>query len=490
MRILYIDVDTLRPDHLGCYGYDRPTSPNIDALAAAGVRFENCYVSDAPCLPSRMALLTGRFGIRNGAVGHGGTRAELFEEGASRGFGSVLSRTSFPARLRRAGLRTATLSSFAERHAAFGWYAGFDQHAMVPKRGLEQADEVSALALDWLERHGAEADWFLHVHYWDPHTPYRAPEAFGEPFAAHPWPAWLTEEVRAAHYQQGGPHSAQECVGFSQDYPFGAYPRQPRHIPDLAAVRRLFDGYDTGIAYMDAQLGRLFDKLREQGLFEDTLIVISSDHGENLGELNVYGDHHTADQSTCRVPLIVHRPSLLAPRVESGLHYQIDLAASLLECVGHEVPDNWDGVSFYPELLAGQACGRPYLVLSQAAWTCQRAVRFDDWLYIRTYHDGYHNYPDSMLFNLKTDPYEQSDLHSPQSPQSLRAESLLAQWYSAAMRRSTTGVDPLFQVLAEGGPYHVRNQLPAYLQRLEATGRHAFAECLRQKHPGASRAHG
>ena len=93
MRLLYIDIDTLRPDHLGCYGYHRrhvaqhrrPGRPD-------GVRFENVYASDTPCLPSRSALIAGRFGIRNGVVGHGGTAAEPFREGASRGFWSTRQR--------------------------------------------------------------------------------------------------------------------------------------------------------------------------------------------------------------------------------------------------------------------------------------------------------------------------------------------------------------------------------------------------------------
>ena len=77
MRILYLDLDSMRPDHLGCYGYARNTSPNIDAIAATGVRFTDCYCSDAPCLPSRTALFSGRFGIHTGVVGHGGTAADL-----------------------------------------------------------------------------------------------------------------------------------------------------------------------------------------------------------------------------------------------------------------------------------------------------------------------------------------------------------------------------------------------------------------------------
>lgn len=96
MRVLFLDLDTLRPDHLGCYGYHRDTSPTIDAIAAQGVRFENYYCSDAPCLPSRTALMTGRFGIHTGVVGHGGTAADPRIEGSTRGFRDKLSVQSLP----------------------------------------------------------------------------------------------------------------------------------------------------------------------------------------------------------------------------------------------------------------------------------------------------------------------------------------------------------------------------------------------------------
>ncbi|MGH8261773.1 MAG: sulfatase-like hydrolase/transferase, partial [Steroidobacteraceae bacterium] len=152
MRLLHIDIDTLRADHLGCYGYHRRTSPNIDAVAADGIVFENVYASDTPCLPSRTALLTGRFGIRNGVVNHGGTDADPAIDGADRGFFSRLHLDSFPNRLQRAGLRTVTVSSFAQRHSAFHWYAGFDEAYNVGKYGMESADEVFAVAADWLRR--------------------------------------------------------------------------------------------------------------------------------------------------------------------------------------------------------------------------------------------------------------------------------------------------------------------------------------------------
>ena len=76
MRILFIDIDTLRPDHMGCYGYSRNTTPNMDQVCREGIRFDQYYCSDAPCLPSRASLVSGMFGIHNGAVGHGGTAAD------------------------------------------------------------------------------------------------------------------------------------------------------------------------------------------------------------------------------------------------------------------------------------------------------------------------------------------------------------------------------------------------------------------------------
>ncbi|MDP9372404.1 MAG: sulfatase-like hydrolase/transferase, partial [Chloroflexota bacterium] len=103
MRVLYLDIDSLRPDHLGCYGYGRASSPNIDALARQAVRFEGCYVSDAPCLPSRTALWSGRFGFRTGVVGHGGTASQPFLEGPARGFRDRFGTTGWMAALRAVG---------------------------------------------------------------------------------------------------------------------------------------------------------------------------------------------------------------------------------------------------------------------------------------------------------------------------------------------------------------------------------------------------
>src|SRR5205814_6890113 len=107
MRVIYVDIDSLRPDHLGCYGYHRKTSPHIDSLANDGVRFNNFYAPDAPCLPSRTAFFTGRFGIQTGVVNHGGVRADIRVEGPGREFRSTSTLDAFAERLRNAGWYTA-----------------------------------------------------------------------------------------------------------------------------------------------------------------------------------------------------------------------------------------------------------------------------------------------------------------------------------------------------------------------------------------------
>ena len=485
MRILYLDLDTLRPDHLGCYGYPRATSPNLDRIAAEGVRFEQCYCTDAPCLPSRTALMTGRFGIHTGVVGHGGTGADVRLQGPSRGFRSLYSQTSFVNVLRRAGLRPVAISPFAERHSSYLFYDGFLEMHNTGLGGMESAEHVTPTALDWIRRHAKEDNWYLHVNYWDPHTPYRAPAEFGNPFESDPPPAWITEEVLEEHKRHVGPHSLRELMMY-HDRPSAEFPRYPGRIETMADLKLFVDGYDCGIRYMDEHIGRLLAALDERGVLDDLVILVSSDHGENLGELGIYAEHATADHATCRIPLIVRWPGKARPgAVDAGLHYHLDLAPTMAELLGVEPRPQWDGQSFAAALLEGKDAGRTELILSQCAHVCQRSVRFGPWLYLRTYHDGYHLFPREMLFDVEADPHEQRDL-APARPDLCReaAWRLLA-WHDAMMRTMPEGydTDPLWTVLKEGGPEHARGHLAAYCARLEATGRAWAIPELKRRHP-------
>ncbi len=484
VRIIYFDIDTLRADHLGCYGYHRDTSPNIDALAAEGIRFESVHASDVPCLPSRTALATGTFGTRNGVVNHGGVAADLRVEGADRQFVSSTMRSSWAWRLYTAGFHTASMSSFPFRHSASWWNHGYMEAANLMRgMGVERAPAVTEHVVDWLRRRGRADRWFLHVHLWDPHTPYNTPDDYGNPFEGDPIPAWHTEEVRAANWERPGPHSAQEPWGFTPDEWGPPPPRQPWDLSSMDDVKAAFDGYDVGIRYADDAVGAIVSELADLGVLDETAVLVSSDHGEQFGELGVYCDHQGADQATTHIPAVLRWPGL-EPRVQPGLHYHLDLAATVVELAGAVVPtDVWDGESLAPALHAGTTAGRDHLVLTQGAWTAQRGVRTGDHLYLRTFHDGYHGWDDEMLFDVAADPHEMTDLIDEPSAAAAaeRARSVLDDWTAAQLARSGAE-DPIDTVLAEGGPYHTRGHLPAYLQRLRDTGRSGWADLLAERH--------
>jgi arylsulfatase A-like enzyme len=485
MRILMLDLDTLRPDHLGCYGYHRDTSPTLDRIAAEGTRFDNYYCPDAPCLPSRAALMSGQFGIHTGVVGHGGTAADMRLEGAGRGFRSAYGNQCLPSMLRKAGLKTASISPFAERHSAFWFYAGFNEMYNTGRGGNESAEEITPVVLDWFDRNAADDNWFLHVNYWDPHTPYRAPEGFGNPFADDPLPDWLTAETFEKHRKMVGPHTAREINMFNSNTN-PAYPRHPGELENMADLRRMVDGYDCGIRYLDGHIARLLDALEAKGVLEDTAIIVTADHGENMGELGIYGEHATADNVTCRIPMIIRWPGKArAGHVAAGLQYNLDLAPTLAELLGTKPSPMWEGTS-YAAALDGSDAGHDYLVVSQCAHVCQRGVRMGPWLYMRTWHDGYHLFPREMLFNVVDDPHEQHNMAAEHPEVCSEAARVYQQWHDEMMASQPDGysTDPMQIVLAEGGPEHARGALPAYIERLKATDRGWAVEELTRRHPG------
>ncbi|MDR6550856.1 sulfatase [Paenibacillus qinlingensis] len=484
MRILLLDLDSLNPEHLGCYGYHRNTSPNIDAIANQGTRFTNYYTSDAPCFPSRTALMTGRFGIHNGVVGHGGTAADVRYEGAERGFRDQLSKDSLPAFLRTVGLKTILISPFAERHASWSFYAGFNEMHNTGRRGMESAEEVTPSVLKWIEQNGEEDNWFLYVNYWDPHTPYRAPESFGNPFKDESLPDWCTEDNLQRNKEKVGPHSVHE-INMFDNHTYPQYPRYPGEITDMDSMRMMIDGYDCGIRHMDDHIGLLFQSLASKGVLEDLVIIITSDHGENMGQLGIYGEHGTADQGTCRIPMIIRWPGTPEGLVDEGLHYHLDLLPTLADLFQKTPAPSWDGQSYAAVMKeeSSSLLGREYLVVSQCAHVCQRSVRFGDWLYIRTYHDGYHLFDDEMLFHLGEDPLELNNVALQYRHICKDAVYYLTQWHDDMMKSMPFDTDPLWTVMKEGGPFHAKGYLKDYTERLELTGRgHAVSE-LKRRHP-------
>ncbi|OGV53214.1 MAG: hypothetical protein A2X49_12495 [Lentisphaerae bacterium GWF2_52_8] len=383
-------------------------------------------------------------------------------------------------RFRQAGFHTSSFSPFAQRHSAWWFNAGFKESYDTGKGGLESAEEVTPHVLDWLERRGASDNWLLHVNYWDPHTPYRAPAELGNPFKDSPLPGWMNDEIISLHNTQPGGHSSMEISMFS-DLENPQYPRHLGKVTDMDGFRRMIDGYDCGVLHADTHIGMLLDKLAALGVLEDTAIIITSDHGENLGELNSYAEHGTSDYITHRIPMIVRIPGCAKGHADKGLHYNLDLGPTLAELGILKKAEAWQGES-YAAALKGEASGRPYLVLGQCAHGVMRSVRFGDWIYMRVIHDFYHLYPREMLFNLKDDPHETRDLASKRPDLCAEAARLLLTWQEDMMMAMPDAVDPLWTVMREGGPYHARGNLKSYCGHLKATGRECHEEKLKQRH--------
>lgn len=487
MRVIFFDIDTLRADHLGCYGYKRNTTPTIDTVASEGVLFSDYYCPNAPCLPSRASLITGQYGIRTGVVGHGGTAADMRLQGTTRSFTDDFSENGLFMQFRRAGMHTVSFSTFPERHSSWWFNSGFNECYNVGKRGGESAEEVTPKVLEWLNKHGNEDDWFMHVHFWDPHTPYRAPAEFGNPFKDEPLPDnWINEEVFAEHLLHVGPHGANE-IGMWTDDSSPKYPRHPGSVLTMEAMKDFMDNYDCGIKYTDDNIKLILDLTKKLGIYGDDLaIIITSDHGENMGELGLYGEHGTADYPTCHIPMIIKWPGCKAGHIANGFHDNVDLLPTIKELLSTKTFGNryeYDGISYAKTLLNGESCAKEHLVLTQCCHVCQRSARFDDYVYIRTVHGGYHLFPKEMLFNIKEDPHQLHNLASENPGLCAKGAKIISDWVDEMMKKSDYPIDPMWTVMKEGGPEHSRGALEAYIKRLEGTPRAYGIPLLREMYP-------
>lgn len=487
MRVIMFDIDTLRNDHMGCYGYQRNTTPTIDQIAKEGVKFDDYYCPNAPCLPSRASLITGQYGIRTGVVGHGGTAADLRLQGITRHFTDDYSENGLFMQFRRAGMNTVSFSTFPERHSSWWFNAGFNECYNVGGRGGESAEAVTPSVLDWIERNGDKDNWFMHVHYWDPHTPYRAPKEFGNPFKDEPLcDNWIDEKIFGEHLLHIGPHGANE-IGMWNDETSEKYPRHPGKLQNLAEVKEFVDNYDCGIRYTDDNIKMVLDLLKAKGIYGDDLaIIITSDHGENMGEMGIYGEHATADEPTCHIPMIIKWPNAKKNFTAKGFHDNVDLLPTIKELFSTKTFGDhyeYDGKSYAKTLLEGTDCSKESLVISQCCHVCQRSARFGDYMYIRTIHGGYHLFPDEMLFNVKTDPHQLQDIAEQNPALCAKGAKIIIDWVDDMMKKSDYPTDPMWTVMKEGGPEHARGALENFIKRLTGTKREYGIELLHKRYP-------
>lgn len=477
MKIIYVDVDTLRPDHTGPYGYQRRTTPNLDEMAADSVRFDHYYCSDSPCLPSRTALMSGQFGITNGVVSHAGPGARYRMD---TGHGPQFDRPFLGQWLAWHGYYTAAVSSFAERHRAHYWLANFMETVRPPQLGQESAEVITDSAVDWIRRHRDTDNWYLHVTYWDPHTDYsHDPEWTERAASSGPAQAWPDQETIDAHQHIYGPRTARD-LHYSAGERKNPHPaNMPDQIADRADFDRLINGYDGGIMYWDSQLGRLRAEIDALGLTGEVAIIVSADHGESFGEQGSYAEHGLANEPTHRVPLVIYWPGVtdVAERREhNALLYNIDYAPTICDLLGISLPEKWQGTSFADAVRGHEIQSRDHLVWSHGAHTYQRAVRTRDHLYIRTLHPGSFKAELESLFDLNADPYLTTNLidDEPALADSMRAR--LFQWWSFYAGTPGALPDPM-QTSLQHGPTLYSD--PAdYMAHLRATGRPEAADDL------------
>jgi len=403
-NVLLISMDTTRADHLSAYGYERPTSRRLAGLAAEGVRFDVAYAPSATTGPSHASLFTSLHPVAHGVLKNGYPLAADFATVAER--------------LSEAGFETGAVVSSYVLSSRFGYDRGFGDydddvsHAATPSgtrlwegQAVEgkfygSADDTTRRALDWLEaREYADRPFFLFVHYFDPHDPYRPPQGYQPPFA-------------------------------------------PDAKTALKIPRTIFL-YDTLLAFTDREIGRLLDGIARMGLDEDTLVIVTGDHGEGLMQHgHMFHGVHIYEEGV-RVPLIARWPGHLPQgRVVSSPVDLLDVAPTLLELVGAEGVAAFRGQSLAP-LLRGDAEGeldRPiYLYRRQYAGGEvaegihargeKYGVRVGRWKLIHGPEEG-----TLELFDLEADPGEKQNLADRQPERAAELGAMLEEWLRANRR--------------------------------------------------------
>ncbi len=373
LNVLLVTIDTLRADALGAYGSRRAQTPWIDRLAREGVRFETAHAHNVTTLASHANILSGRLPTDHGVRDNAGFR---FPAAAP----------TLATLLKASGYRTAAFVSAFPLDSRFGLARGFDVYddrfvdAQARPAFLEQeraAPSTVALARKWIE--SATGPWFAWVHLYEPHAPYAPPEPIAGRFRDRP--------------------------------------------------------YDGEVAAVDAALQPLVEPLVEDARHGDTLVVLTADHGESLGEHGEATHGIFAYEATLRVPLIVYQPRLFRPRVPKTAARHVDLLPTILDAVALPVPQGLAGRS-----LVDAAAGRPaddaatyFEALSgqlNRGWAPLYGLIQDGSKYVEL--------PVPELYELASDPAEAKNLAAsrPQALEALRASLATFRAVDAAARPS------------------------------------------------------
>jgi arylsulfatase A-like enzyme len=332
--VVLVTADTLRRDHLGCYGYPRPTSPRVDALAAESVVFERAFAPMATTFPSHLSMLTGLYPHQHGLTSN--------RDGALQRFAPSPGRVSLAVALAQAGWRTAAFTSSVVLHERTGIAAGFQTYD-GPANRSRSGKETMERALAWLRELPAGEPYFLWVHLWDPHEP-NAPaptvaELFAPDEALRAWVSSRGLDLPGLNARFGANAGVCERFFGRVDSPAERRRRQRGRASEPAATRTidepmlldLYARYDACVRQVDTEVGRLLDALAARGTLSDTAFVFTADHGQSLGEGRFFG-HGLNTQVNTAVPLLIRFPTAasVAPQRSRALVSLVDLVPMLL----------------------------------------------------------------------------------------------------------------------------------------------------------------
>ena len=300
-NLLLISIDTLRADRLGCYGYERDTSPTLDELAAESIIFRDVLAQAATTAPSHRSLFTGRYVFQHRDVSpKPPTMAGLLAE---------------------SGYRTAAFVDGGQMSRAFGLAEGFEtffESGGVHRQGAQVGGGLEVLnseLVEWLRKHG-DQKFFAFLHTYDVHCPYTPPE---------PYRSMFTDGYEPDFEVEG------RCGG-------SYFNRLKLGAEDFAYLSALYDG---GVRYVDSKIAEILAEIHRLGLAEKTIVVITSDHGESLGERWKVGHRRVWDVQL-KVPLIMHLPTGHHRVVEEPVQ-GVDLLPTVLSMLGIRTLDNLPG---------------------------------------------------------------------------------------------------------------------------------------------------
>ncbi len=405
LNLLLITVDTLRPDHLGCYGHEGIRTPTIDGLAYEGIRFENAVTSIPITLPSHASILTGLYppahGIRfNGAYALADSITTLAEVLYEVGYttGAIVASYALDSEfgLDQGFMRYddsypwGNLLKFKYPEywpvlsrlllgQVFARYLPLDFIFSEPQR---RADEVSRTAIDWLGKYG-KRKFFLWLHYFDPHTPYDAPALpeLGPPGTTVPNRDLITN-LPPYRYWWG----------------------------ELSSLEEVYSRYDAEIEYTDYWIGRVMEELVELGVRDKTLIVFTADHGECLWEHKLPGHGFSVFDSELRVPLIFNLPGFITRGDTFDRMVELtDLFPTILDLLDIPVLQKVQGRSIL-SYVGEEDPDETRLAYCETLWPKEekhrkKGLRSGEWKYVASV-DG----ETRQFFNLVSDPNELHDL--------------------------------------------------------------------------------